>query len=292
MAAIMMTDADRARWIPILQKHYEDQGKTPIESEEIINDILATCQMGWNRSPRDLDTRIKMKSGFQWKSHNNLKPKKAKQAEDEADITDIEDDDDTGDAYLFKTMSKGERGWWESRLTFYGSDFDFNTSSDAPLLRQLLVEELIQRRLQRSQLASPNSDLSKRMTESLRRITDCQTKLGITREQRAGMLDNIDGNVAELALKLDAKLKDMPDILQKELEDELYFYNRSKQREPINVLPPSEKLEALLQVGGKTTANLDSDRISEITEQVAIEIKDKKDDQEAVKLPDGIDMSK
>lgn len=284
---IIMTDADRERWVPVLIKYYEDQGKTSLEAEEIINTILAECQIGWNRAPRDLDTRIKMKSGFQWKSHSNLKPKRSK-IEESSLI--IEEDDNSGDDYLFKSMSKGEKEWWGERLGFYGGDFDFNVSSDVPLLQQLLVEELIQRRLQRDQLTNRKTDLSKRMTESLKRITDCQTKLGITREQRAGALDNVDGNVAQLAQGLVEKLNNMPEIIRQELEDELHFETLKKQQPPINVLPAPEKLEALLQVGGKTSANLDSDRLSEITEQVAREITN---DKEKAKdeLPGGIDLS-
>ena len=205
MAAITMTDADRERWEPVLIKYYKSQEKSDVEIDEILQRVFAEVQVGWNRCPRDLDTRIKVKTGFQSKSHANLKPRKKVQSENEE--VNLEEDE-YGDDYLFSTMSNSEQEWWQERLDQYTTDFEFNESADLPLLQSLMVEELIQRRLHRKQLKNISQDYSRQLTDSLKRVTDCQTKLGITREQRAGALDNVEGNVAHLAVELENKLID------------------------------------------------------------------------------------
>jgi len=271
---IPMTKADQLRWRPILEEYYRDKGVPENQIEDIIDQVFVECQKGWERGPRDLDTRIKVKSGFQWVSHENLKPNRQKLSEEQEKP---EEDDNVGDDYLYGTMTQNERIWWGKRKDIYVKDFEFNESSDKPLLEQLLVEELSQRRLFKMQLKYPDRDYSKKLTDSLKRVTEIQSKLGITREQRAGILNKIDGNVAELALSLDEKLARMPETLRLEYEEELRCINLKAQRPPINVLPPIEKVEALLQVGGKLSANLDSERISEITEAVGQELNDQRE---------------
>jgi len=290
MAALIMTDEDRRRWEPVLIEYYETKGLKIEETMETIISVFAEAQSGWNRAPRDLDTRIKMKSGFQWKSHANLNPRKPVVIEKE----DIEISEDLDENYLFSTMTKSEKLWWDDRNSIYNREFEFNDSSDRPLLDQLLVEELMQRRLFRKSLKYPDQDYNKKLNDSVKRVTDIQTKLGITREQRAGILSKIGGNVAEMALSLDEKLKGMPEELKQQYEEELRFDVLRQQRPPINILPPIPKLEALLNLGGSTNLNLDGSEISEITEQISkeiTEIRETKKELENKELPGGVNLS-
>ena len=175
----------------------------------------------------------------------------------------------------------------------YSRDFDFNDSSDKPLLDQLLVEELMQRRLFRKSLKYPDQNYDKKLNDSVKRVTDIQTKLGITREQRAGILNKIDGNVAQLAISLDEKLEKMPAEMKRQYEEEVKYQAMRDQRPPVNILPPRDKLEALLNVGGTMTGNLTGEKISEVTEEVTKEVGEILEEEAETKkqeLPGGIDV--
>ena len=287
---ILMDDEDKQRWYKSLQQYYSEKGKSESDIPRIIDKVFADVQTGWNHAPNDLDTRIKMKTGFQWKSHENLIPNR-QTIEDI--ITKDEDDVELASGDLLSAMNKEEQKWYLDRIQTYAQDFDFNQSSDKPLLDQLMVEELIQRRIFYIQLKYPNKDYNKKLTDSLKRIAEIQIRLGITREQRSGLLDKIDGNVAQISVELDEKLANMPEQLKKEYEEELYYLNLKKQKPPINVLPPVEKIEALLKIDGKVTTNISSERSSEITETVAKEITEMQTEKPPKKeLPEGIDVSR
>lgn len=267
--SVSMSDSDRERWLEPLREYYRKKGNLSEDQiEKEIVRVFAEVQVGWNRAPADLDTRIKMKTGFQWKSHENLKPN----WKDIVDEEPKEVESDNSNDIVTQYMQPWEREFRDKRLEEYAQDFDFNSSSDKLLLYQLVTEEIIQQKLVRLQFQNPNHDYNKRLTDNLRRITDIQQRLGITREQRAGVLDKMDGNVAQLAVSLEEKLKNMPERMKQEYQEILYYANLKDQRPPENILPPIEKIEALLSVDGKVTANLQSDRISEIVEEVGREI--------------------
>lgn len=269
MSNIRMTDRQVEEWTKILSEYYIDTKQySKIKAEETISQILAECQLGWNRAPRDIDTRIKMKSGYQWKSHSNLNVNKSNPEEEVEEEVSVKN----WEGSFFEAMGKKERDWWEDRKNTYETDFEFNQSSDKPLVEQLLFEELLQRRLLKLALAYPNNDYSKKITDSLKRVGEIQTKLGITREQRAGIMNKIDGNVAQIAVDLDKKLENLPQIEKEQYEEELRYNNLKKQRPPVNMLPPIEKVEALLGMDAKGKVDLNNVEISEITETVAKEI--------------------
>lgn len=285
--SIVLTQEDIERWTPVLTTHYRNRGLSEDEIQKTIQSVLAECQTGWNRAPRDLDTRVKMKSGFQWKSFENLRPRK-KEEEPEVDLEEDVDFD------FFSTMNEKERTWWDQRLSEYKKDFDFNASSDKPLIEQLLAEELIQRRVVNKQLKFRDRDYSKQLNDGLKRVTELQIKLGITREQRAGVLNKIDGNVAQIAVELDEKLAKMPEELRKQYEEEMKYASMKAQRPPINILPPIERVEALLGGGHEINANVTSAKMSEISEAVGKEISDKRQEipkPPFVELPEGVDVS-
>lgn len=288
--SIEISEEDRQRWVSPLTQYYRDKGKTETEIPKIIEDLFLQVSIGWNRAPADLDTRIKMKSGFQWRSHENLIPNKIKQ---EKSQKEEERPEFTSD--LTSSMSESEQKWYNERLEIYKKDFDFNLSSDKPLLEQLLIEELIQRRLFEKKLKYPDRNYDQQLNFSLKRVSDIQVKLGITREQRAGIMNNIDGNVAQISVELEKKLTEMPEKLKKEYEDELYYLNLRKQQSPVNILPSMDKIEALLKVGEGSSTNIDSDKIVALTEEIAKEISQIREDKENLvneELPTGIDLSR
>lgn len=283
---IIMTEDDKSRWYSVLEDYYRSLGHSEDKIKTEIFRIFSEAQAGWNRSPNDLDTRIKIKSGFQWKSHDNLIPKRRTIEETK---TENEEDNVVG-LSLKDSMSSEEKEWWDKRMAEYNADFEFNESSDKPLLEQLLVEELLQRRLFKLQLKHNNRDYSKRINDNLKRIAELQTKLGITREQRAGIMNKVDGNVAQISVSLNEKLEQMPEKMKIDLEEEMYYTTRKAQRPPINVLPHIDKIEAMLNVDGKISANLDSTKISEINEEVIKELIEKKLPPK-IELSDGIDIN-
>lgn len=287
-STIIMNDKDRERWYGPLAEYYRKKGIDESSLKDTIEEIFKEAQIGWPRAPHNLDTRIKIKSGYQWKSHANLSPRVAGvQAEE---IVEEESDIDVSDNYVMNSLNQSEKEWWKNREAEYIKDFDFNNSSDKMLLQQLLVEELLQRRVFVKQLKEKDHDYGKMMNDAIKRISEIQQRLGITREQRAGILDNVDGNVAQLALALDKKLEVMPELMKKQYEEELYYENIKSQRPPNNILPPIEKIEALLQVDGKLSANLDSQKISEITETVAKEVENSAP-LKRIELAEGLDVS-
>lgn len=290
---MIMSDKDKQKWYKLLLDYYIKKGLTEDKAMEKIDKIFDEVQVGWERAPYSLATRIKMKTGYQWKSHSNLQPRKKLDENEKESIEEDKDENEFTDQYFFNSMTKGERKWWEEREKIYFRDFDFNNSSDKPLVQQLLVEELLQRRLFKKQIAYPKNDYGKRMTENLKRITELQTKLGITREQRAGIINKIDGNVAEIALELEEKFKKMPEELKAMYEQEAKLQFQKDQKPPNNVLPPIEKMKAMLQLNGKNPEVIEEAQTKKIAEEIALSLNDKKEVPKKTEkeLPDGIDLS-
>jgi len=235
-------------WYTKLSEFFQAKnGLAPSEVPEKVKGILDEAQVGWPRAPRDIETRIKMKSGYQWASHNNLRPN----ADSIPNVINHKEKIKKTIQELFQLenhLSTEEQKWFNQRKAEYEGEFEFNKSSDVPLLFQLLVEELTQRRVAGMILSNPqNADtFSKFMTESLKRLQDTQVKLGITREQRADLIENRSGDVASLSLDVDRKIATARDKVkewEKEAQKQKFLRN---QNGPLNPLPPFEKIEALL----------------------------------------------
>lgn len=260
-------DADtRERWIGPLLEYYSNKGLEPEEAMDKVEEVFMQVQDGWNRAPLDIDTRIKMKTGLAWKSHGNLIPIRSKT--EKIDIKKEEKEESI--SYIYQYLSTKEKNWWHRRLQDYSKDFEFNESSDKPLLTQLLVEEILQRRLFIKQLKEKDHNFGKEIESSLKRVTDIQVKLGITREQRSGALDNVDGNVADLSMSLDKKLKNMPIEMKVFYEDEMRYETLKRQNPPVNQLPPKETMLAIVKKDStKEGVEVTNKAASAITELVA-----------------------
>lgn len=244
---IEMSEKSYQEWYDILIEFFTSKGSNKEESISKTKEILKEVQDGWPHAPKDVETRIKMKSGYKWKSHNNLVsnpdylPNVIRKEEKKNETV--------RDMYQWESnVSESELAWWKNREAEYEKEFEFNNSSDRPLLYQLLVEELTQKRLGAMMLKNPKSadNYSKLMTESLKRLQDTQTKLGITREQRADAIDNKTGDVSSLSVDLDEKIRRAKLKVDEWDKEAAKFKFKKSQTEPINPLPPISKIEALL----------------------------------------------
>lgn len=283
--SISMDQDDIARWKgPLIQYYVKSKGLSEKDAKIAISQVLDEVKAGWNRAPKDIDTRIKMKTGFQWVSQENLNVKKLQIKK--VPVGKEVPTSSGSESFLYDNLDDEEKLWWDRRKDEYNHDFIFNESSDKPLLVQLLFEELMQKRLFLKQLDSDEQVYGKLLTESLKRVTELQIKLGITREQREGALDNIDGNVAEISISLDKKLDTMPKQMKLDYDEEFRYTALKNQRPPINILPAKETMMAIINRSSMNDKFEITNKVAqEITDEVYKNRIDKKP--EIVELPDG-----
>ncbi len=271
---IIMTPKDREKYYSPLFKYFiESKELTEEEAKDKIEEVFLESQQGWVNAPISLDTRIRIKSGFQWKSHENLKPKIKTVPDKFLKVKEEDEETEIGEGFIFRYLRKYEKNWWKGREKIYRSEFDFNESSDIPLLNQLLFEELLQRRLFKNQLQNPSRDYNIQLSKSLERLSQLQIKLGITREQRADIIDKMDGNIATLSISLDEKLKNIKDIENINESEELLYSNLKAQKPPYNILPPEDKVEAMVKSGEGIVYSTDAPEEKTKVEEVAKEQK-------------------
>ena len=251
---ISLSDLDRQKWHDILCEFFRKKGTMTDEKiEKKVNKIISDCQKGWRNAPNNFETRMSMKASMNPNSRANLKkgPYDGVQPKDpERKVLDVENPNDLSIEKLARVediLSEPEKEFLFNRRTAYLDEFDFNKSSDEPLLQQLLIQELMLNRLNMKQLIGGVVNYNRFYAEIQQNIMELQERLGITREQRAGELSNVEGNVAELALMLDEKIKKIEEREQEYGKEEQVMLEDKKQRPPNNFLPPEEKMEALLR---------------------------------------------
>lgn len=200
--------------------------------------VITEAQKGWPRAPKDIYLRLQKKSGYKFLEDRPLQATSVKPK--------------NGGKVLYRTVRESlddqEKLWWDSRIKLYVEEFEFNKSSDIALLEQVVVEELLQKRLSIEQLTQGHIDsmMSKTQSESTKRMLDMQEKLGITRKQREESMSNIDGNIASVAVLLEEKLAMIQAEAKKQKEEEDYFQAQKDAEPPINVLPSEEKLLTMI----------------------------------------------
>lgn len=272
--SIQLSDASYIVWLEKLSKFFEATGLDIGTATQKAEGILTEAQKGWPHAPKDINVRIKMKSGYDWHPHKNLKSNS--ESLPNVKVANLKRDQTINELYQWENnLADGEKRWWNERESTYRREFEFNKSSDEPLLFQLLTEELNQKRLATILLENPRkADLySKLMTDSLKRLQDTQAKLGITREQRADLLENAEGDISTLSIKFEDKIKLAKEKI-KEWAKEEAAQKFIKEREGINnTLPPISKIEALLGIDpeGKIKEDVDTQEVAELLHKDAIQ---------------------
>jgi hypothetical protein len=265
---IKVGEKEKKLWKETLLSYYKERGD--IQESDIsglIEQKIKESEAGWEGAPRSFRDRLMRKTGYGMQAAlmgkaRGAKAKKVTKEVPSKPKIDLQ-------FYDFDRVLKlKEKKWWVSRQQAYAEDFEFNNSSDYVLLQQLLIEELVQRRLAIKQIENPDeTSYSRLISESLKRLHNLQTKLGITREQRADELDAMDGNVAVLSVMLDEKLKEIDKIQDEQEKEEKYYTALHNQRDVVNILPPQEKIGAILGINDDGTADLIDKKI-DISKQI------------------------
>ena len=252
---IILSDKDRQSVVSILLSFYtQSKGLDDVSAKELIEKNIQESEAGWPRAPKDIFLRLEKKSGYKFTQDKEPIEKSQKKKSNKV---------------VFKTiraiLDPEEAEWWDNRLKMYIDEFEFNKSSDTALLEQVVVEELIQKRLAIQQLTQTHVDsmASKTQSESTKRLLDMQEKLGITRKQREDSISNIDGNIASAALALDEKLAEIEIECKKQREEEDEMQAIKDSEPPVNVLPTEEKL--LTMIGDLSLLPIPSQATAKIT---------------------------
>lgn len=264
---INISEDERKKWKRLLVDYYKPMPIMPnsfqkfkaehsdwdISHEEFIdryiNYIIQTCEDGWERAPKSFEKRISYKSGW----NNPIRFKKSSKI-----ITKEEGEDHNSYSMMdFKSiLSDDEKEFYTQRLKQYFDDFEFNDSSDKPLVERLIIEEVVYRRLMILQLRQTsgkkireldaNADIATQLSDSHKRMSELQKQLGISRMQRADEINKGANSVAEMAMMLDEKLKKYPELRGKLEEEEQKYVAKKKEQVPINFIPEREQLENML----------------------------------------------
>jgi hypothetical protein len=253
---INLTIEERAKWETLLVEYYSQAGiespsfKQFRESPEgkacespvfsFVTKIVDECEAGWPKAPKDIKRRIELKT--QW----NTPARAKKSAKQQSTIVEKAKDKRLSISMDIKSyLTEEEQEFFSMRLNKYIDDFDFNDSSDMPLVERLIIEEIMHKRLIIMQLNSvsgiPQKIDADIINDSLndvhKRIMDLQKQLGISRMQRSDELNKGYNSIAEMAANLDDKLKKFPELRQKLHDEEQTYYSAKALEEPINVIP-------------------------------------------------------
>lgn len=227
-----------------------------LKSGEIISQSIK----GWTNASTDFGKRVKQKLGAQRVARFEGKPlgggfeekkfsgpgKPAHTTEKILQKETMDQIDEIEPINLFSPafMSSEELKFIQGRTDSYSSEFDFNESSDQVLLQQILIDELIIRRISMVRLSGedvPQTSIDKIMDRFRKNLE----KLGVLRVQRLELNTDIQGNVGQLSLELDKKLDKIRKLRSKEkreelldkIKDKLVYMDRSE------ILKLAEELE-------------------------------------------------
>lgn len=293
---IEISNEEREKWTRLLLDYYgvmkskpfsfenykKGKGELNLSESELlvkfVGFIVQACEDGWPRAPKEFEKRISYKSGW----NNPIRVKKSSKI-----FSSEEDSGPSHDVLDFKNNLLGnEREFFDFRIKQYFDDFEFNESSDKPLVERLVIEEIIYRRLMIIQLEKTtgkkagDTGVGDALSSSHKRMSELQKQLGISRMQRADEMNRGVNSVAEMAMNLDEKLKKYPKLREKLEEEENRFLDKKKEMVPINYIPPQDQLENLL-------SNADETKIYEGIVDDALIQPEKKEEE---KLAEGINL--
>ncbi len=221
--------------------------------EDKIGEVIEECKVGWICAPRGFIKRV------EWKTKWNSAALKNRldyvdnyhNAEQIAIQKELTDKKKTKELYpgvsaksLRDVLSVDEKKFWQEREAYYRQEFEFNNSADWSLLMQLLLEELTQYRLSRRRMQNPDDDLDFQLTSSNKRLLDAQKALGITREQRENASNETEGNVAQLSMLYEEKIRLIEKLEKKDrLEEEAMQIRHDNKDWPDTI--PRDVLDAM-----------------------------------------------
>jgi hypothetical protein len=239
------------------------------EIDKRTQDIINRAISGWSRAPKTFSARIRKLTkdwGTNGENKENLKPVQdqlsGKIGKDDQSLRRKESELNT-----FMELYEGfanqlpvhDKTYFDRRVRYYLTEFNFNMSSDLPLVLELITEELLHRRVM-AQMATQHEDFTESLEASaiyskvLRNITEnmsnIQKTLGITRQQRQTALGGTEGSVSEISMKLEEKKKSIEKIRAEEKKQEETLMRAKIERGDINQLPEDpDMLKALINAG-------------------------------------------
>ena len=239
-------EVDKIRqWLFTFYKESNFDGDIP----EKVDWVIEEATKGWPRASKSFLSRVKQKVGGKairrWERMRSelnranqlkqdgysqedivaelAKERELREGKNNLDIQfDLDEDIENTVVYgdtLFDYLSREEKKFWKKRDKEYREEFDFNNSSDAILLEEVIYNEILLRRLRVAKITGEGLDNTKGLHEKdlIENIRTSSEKLGILRDQRIKLNQNIEGNVSEIALMLDEKLKKISDLKDKAL---------------------------------------------------------------------------
>ncbi|MCK4500579.1 hypothetical protein KAU11_08775 [Candidatus Babeliales bacterium] len=243
------------KWRKILLPIYKDNPRWTDIADDKVTKIIKKAIIGWRNCPKSFEKRISCLSPYKNKRIRNLRhdaedlPIVKKKRQDE--YLEAIKDETYGD--IFAELDGPEKKFIKARERIYKGEFELNRSSDQVLLIKVMIEELIQNRIGRALAGCKdfnNTDmitgLTKAMSESSKRLRETLQSLGITREQRKKVETAPDGNIAQLTLLLEQKMKKLKEIEAADRQEEEYYMSERGSRPPVNTVTDDE-VKALLE---------------------------------------------
>jgi hypothetical protein len=248
--------------------------------EEKIEEVMEACKKGWDCAPKNFIKRV------EWKTKWNCTAVQQRfdYKENYSNAKQIQLQKDLKTATKNKNLYPGgsgtdmrkmltipeEKKFWIEREEYYRDEFDFNNSSDYPLLLQLLLEELTQWRLARRRIINPDDEVEFLITQSYKRLIDAQKALGITREQREGSNKETEGNIAQLAKLYEEKKEYIEKIKERDRLDEELKMQMHLNKKGLDYLP-SDLADAMRNVND-TEEIIEMDIVPAESEEISEEI--------------------
>lgn len=248
-----------------LQEYYTHNSDFLKDGETIeskISEVIERCSIGWSFCPRTFIKRVE--NSTKWNT-NSLKTRfdyspsyyNAKQLQMQDDINKNSKNLYPGmsAAELRKLLGPEERKFWAERENKYRTDYELNDSSDWSLLLQVLLEELTHKRLVQRRMVDPRENLDDALDASGKRLLMAQKALGITREQRESASNETEGNIAQLVVKYEEKVKI---IAKKEAKDRAEEESNMNNRRPQRIMSklPNEMAEAIISAEAQEDRDL------------------------------------
>lgn len=176
-----------------------------------IEQVINKSKWGWPSAPPLFMRRIDILLGVHSQAYVKEKRRDIRQHQEEERNRKIHS------TYMgdHLQLNPEEYAYMKMRFKHYTKDFDFNESSDQVLLNQIIVQELLLRRLEVKRLSksveveSENEIIVKELGEQYRKNLN---DLGVSRKQRVELDQAIDGNVAQLSSAVEQKIDNIKNL--------------------------------------------------------------------------------